>query len=181
MVADAPGRRSRPGAEACCENNSRRVAAASSVRPRQGGGNTVRGEYPGLLGVPGVQAVGCQDAGITLSGLPAATAEGCMILRGQETIAVPLGHNTCYECLLLHPRLGTQRPRHIMQIPDFVPLICRKGRHVPGVWERHEVNGQPRLGLQRRLQLGRQGLAPLTGPAQDTQAGFPAQIVFSGR
>lgn len=40
---------------------------------------------------------------------------------------------------------------------------------------------EPRLGHQRDLQRVGQGFAPLTGPAQDTQAGFPGQIVFFRR
>ena len=50
-----------------------------------------------------------------------------MALRRQETIAVALRHHSLRnEGLLLHSRLGTQCSGHIVQIPDFISLICRK-------------------------------------------------------
>lgn len=134
-----------------------------------------------------------------------------MAFRGQEAVAVSFAHDTCHKCLLFYPRSSRRRPGHIVQIPNFIPLICREGSdeglhlhiagghqrtgsltqvdglvplvHVEcqGRCQRREVYRQSRLRLQRRLQLGRQGLAPLPGPPKDTQAGFPAQIVFSGR
>lgn len=76
----------------------------------------------------------------------------------------------CDECLHLHIVSCHQRPGGLPQVDGLVPLIhmeCQRRL------QRREVHRQPRLCFQRGLQLGRQGLAPLTGPAQDTQAGFP--------
>ena len=71
---------------------------------------------------------GSQDAGVSLSGLTAPATQGCMALRRQETFSVTLGHYTFRnEGLLLHSRLGAQGSGHIVQIPDFISLICRKG------------------------------------------------------
>ena len=112
--------------------------------------------------------------------------------------------------------LGGQRSRHIVQIPNFVPLICGEGRdrgreegmhlYISGGHERAgdvpRVNGlvplvhmehrgtdaesardsdKPRLCHQGDLKGMGQRLAAHLGAAEDTQAGFPAQIVFSGR
>lgn len=74
---------------------------------------------------------GSQDARVALSGLTAPCTQGCMALRRQETIAVALGHYTFRnEGLLLHSRLGAQGSGHIVQIPDFISLICRKGNRL---------------------------------------------------
>lgn len=54
-----------------------------------------------------------------------------MPFRRQKTIAIAFGHNTfCNEGLLFHPRPGTQRPGHIVEIPDLIPLICGKGNRL---------------------------------------------------
>lgn len=62
-----------------------------------------------------------------MSSLTASCTQRGMTLRSQETIAVALGYNTFrYEGLLFHSRLGAQGSGNIVQIPDFVSLICRK-------------------------------------------------------
>ena len=43
------------------------------------------------------------------------------------------------------------------------------------------LTGQPSLHQQGRMELGREGTAPLLRPTQNAQAGSPGQIVFSGR
>lgn len=49
-----------------------------------------------------------------------------MALRRQKAIAISFAHNSGYKGLLLHPRLSLERTGNIVQIPDFIPLICRK-------------------------------------------------------
>ena len=49
-----------------------------------------------------------------------------MALRCQEAIAISFAHNSCDKGLLFHSRLCLERTGYITQIPDFIPLICRK-------------------------------------------------------
>ena len=54
-----------------------------------------------------------------------------MPFRRQEAIAVSLCYDPfCDERLLFHSWLGTQGSGHIVQIPDFISLICRKGNRL---------------------------------------------------
>ncbi len=72
------------------------------------------------------------------------------------------------------------RPAPLGSHGDPVFLICRKSYRyiIPLI----DVAGlEARLSHQRRFELGRQFFPPFLRPAQDTQAGCPAQIVFSGR
>ena len=177
-----------------------------------------------------------------------------MALRRQETIAVALRHHSLRnEGLLFHSRLGSQGSGHIVQIPDFISLNCRKGNRLeqtvsacghPAVYAKRcrNIAGQIAIvpikafhiilvwlcdkGLHLHIVSGHQGaghsvqvdtLIPLVdmvrfqlgriavrwsdsgldfqrpfellwelfptfkGSAQDTQAGFPGQIVFVRR
>ena len=106
---------------------------------------------------------------------------GGLALRGEDAglLGVPGSEAVLRdEGLLFHPRLRSQRAGHIVEIPYLVPLVGGEGDGFRG---RSRQWNQPRLCHQRRFQLRRQLLPAFPRPAQDTQAGGPAQIVFAGR
>ena len=99
---------------------------------------------------------------------------GRFALRGEDTglLGVPRRQAVLRnEGLLLHPWLGLYRARHIMKIPYLIPLVCGENNRISRQIRRRR---EPRLGHQRRFQLGRQFLPPLSRPAQNAQAGCPA-------
>lgn len=66
------------------------------------------------------------------------------------------------EGLLLHTRLGTQRPGYVVQIPHLVPLVCGKGCFP---FCQGRIFPQARLKLKGIPQRRRQGFVPFGGSA----------------
>ncbi len=158
MVANASRGRPCPGTEASGEDQPARFGLAAV----DGGGHAPRCGDPGLLGVPRGET-GAIPSSIGVKHQPAGIPPAAAIGASQG------GRGA----------LG-RKDTGLLGVPG-VQAVRRRGCFCLNLWKRHKVYRQPRLGLQRHLQLGRQGLAPLTGSAQDTQAGFPAQIIFAGR
>ena len=148
--------------------------------------NTKRCGYTSLLIIPGRQTSGCPSCEKQTARIPSAAAVrtgqcGGLALRGEDAglLGVPGSEAVLRdEGLLFHPRLRSQRAGHIVEIPYLVPLVGGEGDGFRG---RSRQWDQPRLCHQRRFQLGRQLLPTFPRPAQDTQAGGFAQIVFAGR
>ena len=139
-------------------------------------------DVPGRGTGSGTKA-GCkqQTARIPSAASVRAGQGGGLALRGEDAglLGVPGSEAVLRnEGLLLHSRLGAQRAGHIVEIPYLVPLVGGEGDGFRG---RSRQWNQPRLCHQRRFQLGRQLLPTFPRPAQDTQAGGFAQIVFAGR
>ena len=97
-VADPSCGQTGPRAERCSKQKPARISTAAPVRASQRGRDAFFCENPPLLGIPWRQAVRI-------------LLHGC------------LGN----KCLLLHTWLGLYRSGHIVQIPDLIPLIARKG------------------------------------------------------
>ena len=162
------------------ENRGHHVSAGGRF---QGWGNLLLiADVPGRGTGSGTKA-GCkqQTARIPSAASVRAGQGGGLALRGEDAglLGVPGSEAVLRnEGLLLHSRLGAQRAGHIVEIPYLVPLVGGEGDGFRG---RSRQWNQPRLCHQRRFQLGRQLLPTFPRPAQDTQAGGFAQIVFAGR
>lgn len=70
---------------------------------------------------------GCKNGGIPLSRHTAASTQRGVTLLREKAVTVAFSCDSGHEGLLLHPRLGSQRCGHIMQIPHLVPLVGSKG------------------------------------------------------
>ena len=65
-----------------------------------------------------------QNTGISLPCLSTTPCEGGTHILCQKAVTVSFGNNSSRnEGLLFHSRLGTNGNDHIVQVPDFIPLI----------------------------------------------------------
>ena len=182
LITDPASRRGGSGAEACYKQKSTRLQLTAVDR----WGDTIGSRDTPLLVIPGSQTASYSSCKQQPARIPPAASVragqgGGLALRGEDAglLGVPGSEAVLRdEGLLFHPRLRSQRAGHIVEIPYLVPLVGGEGDGFRG---RSRQWDQPRLCHQRRFQLRRQLLPAFPRPAQDTQAGGPAQIVFAGR
>ena len=105
----------------------------------------------------------------------------------QITDFIPLVCRKSHRCARherLHLQIGGrhQRPRRIAQVDTLVPLVDMVRLDKPHLRQYYQIDHpQAALHFQRQFQRCRQLLPALPRSTENTQTGFPAQIVFALR
>ena len=153
------------------------VVAAGARPGGEGGANGVR------PCVPAVHAVVLKNQGLVPVLLrPQGTCYVFGTVHDDAALVVEAEHGGHAVAALA----GLQGGRRALRVPDAARAGPRSGgKPSRKAWCPRKaaliLTGQPSLHQQGRMELGREGAAPLLRPAQDAQAGSPGQIVFSGR